>query len=153
MLTTNFFGNFVNLFVKKLLKSQLFLKNFHERISKKIKKVRLKTNNLNIVYIEYIMENTYSKGEKVKIIVDITKKLKSFPSKEGGTMNLYSEQYLFIEDFKRITRQWIEEEGSEFKGFMRFHEISKEFEYLFPSTKQEEPLFVLRHDKVPDENQ
>ena len=99
------------------------------------------------------METTYSKGEKVRIIVDITKKLKSFPSKEGGTMNLYNEQYLFVEDFIRITRQWIEEEGSEFKGFMHFHEINKEFEYLFPSTKQEEPLFVLRHDKVPDENQ
>lgn len=90
------------------------------------------------------MSNLYSKEEKVKIIVDIAKKLKEFPSVGGGTINLYNDQYLFIEDFKKITSRWINEEGSEFNGFMHFHEINKDFEYMFPSSKLKNPLFVLR---------
>ena len=93
------------------------------------------------------MSNLYSKEEKVKIIVDIAKKLKAFPSRGGGTINLYNDQYLFIEEFKKITNKWINEEGSEFSGFMHFHEISKDFEYMFPSSKNTIPLFVLRTNK------
>lgn len=91
------------------------------------------------------MSNSYSKGEKVQFIVDIAKKLQTFPSRGGNTINLYNDQYLFVEEFKKITNQWINEENSEFSGFMHFHEINKEFEYLFPSTKDKIPLFVLRN--------
>ncbi len=91
------------------------------------------------------MSNLYSKGEKVQFIVDIAKKLQMFPSHGGGTINLYNDQYLFIDEFKKITNRWIHEEGSEFNGSIHFHEINKDFEYKFPSSKDKIPLFVLRN--------
>ena len=89
------------------------------------------------------MTNIYSKGEKVKIIVEIINKLKTFPSKTGEPINLYNDEYLFVDEFNKITRRWINEESSEFSGFIHFHEINKDFEYIFPSNKNISPLFVL----------
>ena len=45
----------------------------------------------------------YTREEKVKIIVDIAKNLKNFPAKNGSSVNLYNNQYTFIEKFKSIT--------------------------------------------------
>lgn len=90
------------------------------------------------------MSNSYTREEKVAIIVDITKKLHTFPSKQGGTMNLMNQNYLFVSEFKRITREWINNQNHEIKGIIPFEEIGKHFEYDFPNDKQKEPLFVLR---------
>ena len=38
----------------------------------------------------------YTREEKVKIIVDIAKNLKSFPAKNGGSVNLYNDEYTEI---------------------------------------------------------
>tara|TARA_Y100000992_G_C20980788_1_gene357216 strand:- start:167 stop:451 length:285 start_codon:yes stop_codon:yes gene_type:complete len=86
----------------------------------------------------------YSKEEKVSAVVDIVKKLKAFPAKTGGTIDLYNKEYPYVAKFKEITMKWINEDKSEFKGFIYFEEINKYFEYKFPSKKQEEPEFVLR---------
>ena len=59
------------------------------------------------------MSNSYTREEKVAIIVDITKKLHTFPSKQGGTMNLMNQNYLFVSEFKRITREWINNQNQE----------------------------------------
>ena len=88
----------------------------------------------------------YTREEKVKIIVDIAKNLKNFPAKNGGTVNLYNNEYTFLEKFKSITMQWIQTDNSEYEGFLYFEEINKYFEYKFPSKKNKEPLFVLRHN-------
>jgi len=90
------------------------------------------------------MSNSYTREEKVAIIVDITKKLHTFPSRQGGTMNLINQNYLFVSEFKRITREWINNENQELKGILPFEEIGKKFEYDFPKDKSKEPLFVLR---------
>lgn len=87
---------------------------------------------------------SYSREEKVAIIVDITKKLYTFPSNDGNTMNLMNRNYLFVPEFKRITREWINNENRELEGFLPFEEIGKQFEYHFPKDKHKEPLFVLR---------
>lgn len=86
----------------------------------------------------------YNKEEKVAIVVDIVKKLKTFPQKHGGTIDLYNNQYSFVEKFKAITMDWIKTDQSEFKGSLYFEEINKYFEYKFPKKKSDEPLFVLR---------
>jgi|TARA_B100001093_G_scaffold519943_2_gene611598 hypothetical protein len=89
----------------------------------------------------------YSKEEKVKIIVDIIKKLKTFPTKNGSTIDLYNKQYNFVEKFKTISMNWVNTEHSEFEGSIYFEELNKYFEYNFPSEKKTEPLFVLRNNK------
>tara|TARA_X000000950_G_scaffold100480_2_gene127018 strand:+ start:7307 stop:7591 length:285 start_codon:yes stop_codon:yes gene_type:complete len=89
----------------------------------------------------------YSKEEKVKIIVDIIKKLKTFPTKNGSTIDLYNKEYNFVEKFKTISMNWVNTEHSEFEGSIYFEELNKYFEYNFPSKKNTEPLFVLRNNK------
>jgi len=88
----------------------------------------------------------YTREEKVKIIVDIAKNLKNFPAKNGSSVNLYNNQYTFIEKFKSVTMKWIQTDNSEYEGFLYFEEINKYFEYKFPRSKNKEPLFVLRHN-------
>ena len=89
----------------------------------------------------------YTKEEKVKIIVDIIKKLKKFPTKNQSTIDLYNKEYSYVEKFKTISMEWINNENSEFKGSIYFEELNKYFEYNFPSKNNIEPLFVLRHNK------
>ena len=93
------------------------------------------------------MYEYYSKQEKVAIIVDIAKKLKTFPTSTGGTKNLYNDNYLFLDRFKKITMDWINNEKSKYNGMIYFEELNKYFEYDFPDTKKKEPLFVLRNNK------
>jgi len=88
----------------------------------------------------------YTREEKVNIIVDIAKNLKNFPAKNGSSVNLYNDQYSFVEKFKSISMEWIKIDNSEYKGFLYFEEINKYFEYNFPRCKNEKPLFVLRHN-------
>lgn len=90
----------------------------------------------------------YSKEEKVKIIVDIIKKLKTFPTKNGSTIDLYNKQYNFVEKFKTISMNWVNTEHSEFEGSIYFEELNKYFEYNFPAKINIEPLFVLRNNKL-----
>ena len=89
----------------------------------------------------------YTKEEKVKIIVDIIKKLKKFPTKNQSTIDLYNKEYSYVGKLKTISMEWINNENSEFKGSIYFEELNKYFEYNFPSKNNIEPLFVLRHNK------
>ena len=89
----------------------------------------------------------YTKEEKVKIIVDIIKKLKKFPTKNQSTIELYNKEYSYVGKLKTISMEWINNENSEFKGSIYFEELNKYFEYNFPSKNNIEPLFVLRHNK------
>ena len=89
---------------------------------------------------------SYSKSDKVKIIVDITKQLKLFPSANGGTIDIYNDEYTYIDEFKKITNKWINEDDLDLRGFIHFEEINKYFEYHFPRSKNNQPLFVLRKD-------
>ena len=98
-----------------------------------------------MIYIyTLLMNNSYTREEKIAIIVEITKKLHTFPSTQGNTMNLMNLNYSFVPEFKRITREWINNENQEVKGILTFEEIGKHFEYDFPKDKNKEPLFVLR---------
>ena len=92
----------------------------------------------------------YTKQEKLTFILDIVKKLKTFPSRNNTTINLYNDRYLFVERFKKIYNEWLNDDNSDLKGFLYFEEIGKYFEYRFPSNKNFEPLFVLRQNYRPD---
>ena len=47
--------------------------------------------------------NYYSKEEKVKHIVKLTKLLRNFPTTTGQTMDIYNDEYSFVEKFKTIS--------------------------------------------------
>ena len=90
------------------------------------------------------IEVYYSKRDKINKILEIVKKLKTFPATNGSTINLYSDHYNFYDEFKYITNKWINEHYSSFKGTIPFEELGTHFEYKFPNKKEEEVLFVLR---------
>ena len=89
-----------------------------------------------------------SKKERLQIVLDIVNKLKNFKLKNGNTINLYNEELCdFIKEFKLICNNYIKQEEDnvkEFKGKLKFTEINKTIEYILPSNKNKEPLFVIR---------
>lgn len=94
------------------------------------------------------MTNYYSQKERLEIVLNIVKKLKKFKLKNGSTINLYNENLCeFIKEFKEITNNYIKQDENnvkEFKGKLNFTEINKTIEYILPSKKSIEPLFVIR---------
>lgn len=94
------------------------------------------------------MNNYYSQKERLEIVLNITKKLKNYELKNGKIINLYNENLCeFIKEFKEITNNYIKQDENnlkEFKGKLKFTEINKTIEYIFPIKKNIEPLFVIR---------
>lgn len=94
------------------------------------------------------MNNYYSQKERLEIVLNITNKLKNYELKNGKTINLYNENLCeFIKEFKEITNKYIKQDENnlkEFKGKLKFTEINKTIEYIFPIIKNIEPLFVIR---------
>lgn len=94
------------------------------------------------------MNNYYSIQERLEIVLNITNKLKNYELKNGKTINLYNENLCeFIKEFKEITNKYIKQDENnlkEFKGKLKFTEINKTIEYIFPIIKNIEPLFVIR---------
>lgn len=67
-----------------------------------------------------------TKLERLNIVLDIAKKLKNFEGKRGEIINLYDDQYSFISEFKKITKQYIDMDDNnvtELKGTLYFEEI------------------------------
>lgn len=94
------------------------------------------------------MTNYYSQKERLEIVLNIVKRLKNFELKNGSTINLYNENLCeFIKEFKEITNNYIKQDENnvkEFKGKLHFTEINKTIDYVLPSNKNIEPLFVIR---------
>jgi hypothetical protein len=89
--------------------------------------------------------NNYNKEERLKIILDIINKLKEFRF-NNEIINLYDNKYSFMNDFKEISKRYIEY-GDDEKGFIDFHEINKKIEYYFPKKNYKKCLFVIRMKK------
>ena len=94
-----------------------------------------------------ILMNYYSKEEKVKHIVKLTDLLRNFPTTTGRTMDIYNDEYSFVEKFKTISMNWVNNEYSNYKGRLYFEEINKFIEYDLPKTKDKKPkLQLCRND-------
>ena len=86
----------------------------------------------------------YLQKERLKIVLDIVKKLKNFKGANGMEVDLYQPHYSYYEEFKEITKKYIAEEGTkDIKGTIVFFEIGCNIDYVFPYGKKK-PLFVFR---------
>ena len=92
--------------------------------------------------MEEIVNNNYTKLERVKIVLDIMNKLKKF-NVGNEIIDLYNSNYSFIKELKIITNEYINH-GKTCKGFLDFIEIEKKIEYIFPEKNYKKPLFVIR---------
>jgi len=90
------------------------------------------------------MENDLlTQEEKLKIVLDIAKKLKFFEANNGQIVNLFNENYIFVKKLKKIFNEYIKG-NSEFKGTVEFEEIEKKIKYHFTIYKKYQPLFVIK---------
>ena len=90
------------------------------------------------------MENDLlTQEEKLKIVLDIAKKLKNFEANNGQIVNLFNENYIFVKKLKKIFNEYIKG-TAEFKGTVEFEEIGKKIKYRFPIYKKYQPLFVIK---------
>lgn len=89
----------------------------------------------------------YSKERRLKIVLDIVRKLKNFEGANGQQADLYKPQYSYYDEFKDITNKYINEEGTkDLKGIILFIEIGCEMEYRFPYSGKK-PIFLIRKKK------
>tara|TARA_B100000282_G_C31677551_1_gene465134 strand:+ start:185 stop:466 length:282 start_codon:yes stop_codon:yes gene_type:complete len=89
----------------------------------------------------------YDKEDKIKVILEITNKLKEFPRSNGEKINLYDEKYSFVVKFKDLAVKWINTKNSRYEGSLYFEELNKYFIYLLPKEKKESYQFYLVANK------
>ena len=83
----------------------------------------------------------YSQNERIKIVLDIVKKLVNY-STEGGIINLYNDEYSYVKEFKQIKNDYIHNEKT-YYGILEFLEIGKKLEYYLPIRKKNKPKFII----------
>lgn len=86
--------------------------------------------------------NNYTKIERLKIVLDIMNKLKTF-NLNNEIIDLYNSNYSFMNELKNITNKYICD-GIQISGFIEFVEIGKKIEYNFPQKNYKKSLFVIR---------
>jgi len=86
---------------------------------------------------------SYTRQEKLDIVLSITNKLIHFEGKDGQIINLFNESYSFVPKIKTIFNDYINGE-KEYRGVVEFEEIGKKIEYRFPIYKKYNPLFVIK---------
>jgi hypothetical protein len=90
----------------------------------------------------------YTSKERLLMCIDIVKKLQNYEGKNGHIINLYNEEYQFIKDLKEIHNKYIKQPDDnvkEYRGSLFFEEIGKRVDYIYPATKNNKQLFVIRH--------
>jgi hypothetical protein len=91
-----------------------------------------------------------TKADRLSIVMDIVMKLKKFKGKHGDIIDLYRDEYSFIEEFKKIIKQYIDQDDlkpQEFKGSLYFEEIDRTINYILPAKQYKQPLFVIKGKK------
>ena len=95
-------------------------------------------------------QNFKSQSERTSLVIDLCKKLKSFPS-EYGVVNLYNTQFTAIQKIKQVFNDYIYQDDTNpehlvgFSGKIYFPEINKFIQYNLPVRTSSTPLFVLKH--------
>lgn len=90
----------------------------------------------------------YTRLERLQIVLDITNKLKNFPTSSGfGTLDLYNMECNATDELKQIFKQYINQNENEsigYSGKIYFDEINRTIEYILPIKNHIKPVFVLR---------
>ena len=90
----------------------------------------------------FFNNDTYSQNERIKIVLDIVKKLVHYNAKDGQIINIYSDEYSYVKEFKQITNDYIHNEKT-YSGILDFVEINKKIEYYLPIRKKNKPKFII----------
>lgn len=94
------------------------------------------------------MDNKKNKQERLKIVLEICKKLRDFPTSTGTTIDLYNGHYDAIHKIKEVFTEYVNQDDSKhligFSGKIDFPEIGRKIEYVLPIQNSVNSLFVFR---------
>ena len=89
-----------------------------------------------------------SQIDRINVVLDIVKQLKNYPTLNTGPVDLYKEEYVYVQRLKKIFSDYIkqpQDDLKQFKGAIFFEEtVKRDAEYILPILKSQEPLFVIR---------
>ena len=97
-----------------------------------------------------IYKEKKNKSERLSIVINIIKKLKSFYSSDNTIIDLYNQEFPSIIKLKSIFDEYINQDDSHpsliygLNGVLHFPEINKKIVYTLPVKKDSEPIFILR---------
>jgi negative regulator of genetic competence, sporulation and motility len=95
--------------------------------------------------MHFFNNGIYSQNERIKIVIDIVKKLVNYKT-ENGIVNLYNDEYSYVSEFKKISNDYIYNEKT-YSGILEFVEIGKKIEYYLPIRKKNKPKFIILKNK------
>ncbi len=88
-----------------------------------------------------------NKQERLKVVLEICKKLKTFPTSTGSTLDLYNSYYDAIHEVKQVFNEYINQDESNlvtFSGKVDFPEMGRTIEYILPIKEGINSTFVFR---------
>jgi hypothetical protein len=89
-----------------------------------------------------------SQIDRINVVLDIVKQLKNYPTQNMGPVDLYKDEYVYVQKLKKIFTDYIkqpQDDLKQFKGVVFFEEtVKRDAEYILPVLKSQEPLFVIR---------
>jgi hypothetical protein len=89
-----------------------------------------------------------SQIDRVNVVLDIVKQLKNYPTLNTAPVDLYKDEYVYVQKLKKIFSDYIkqpQDDLKQFKGVVFFEEtVKRDAEYILPILKSQEPLFVIR---------
>lgn len=89
-----------------------------------------------------------SQIDRINVVLDIVKQLKNYPTLNTGPVDLYKDEYVYVQKLKKIFSDYIkqpQDDLKQFKGVVFFEEtVNRDAEYILPILKSQEPLFVIR---------
>ena len=89
-----------------------------------------------------------SQIDRINVVLDIVKQLKNYPTQNMGPVDLYKDEYVYVQKLKKIFSDYIkqpQDDLKQFKGAVFFEEtVKRDAEYILPVLKSQEPLFVIR---------
>jgi hypothetical protein len=89
-----------------------------------------------------------SQIDRINVVLDIVKQLKNYPTLNTGPVDLYKDEYVYVQKLKKIFSDYIkqpQDDLKQFRGVVFFEEtVKRDAEYILPVLKSQEPLFVIR---------
>lgn len=86
--------------------------------------------------------------DRINVVLNIVRQLKNYPTQNMGPVDLYKDEYAYVQKLKKVFSDYIkqpEDNLKQFKGVVFLEEtVKRDAEYILPVLKSQEPLFVIR---------
>lgn len=97
------------------------------------------------------LDKYLSQSERVNIVLDIVRQLKNYPTQNMGPVDLYKDEYVYVQKLKKVFSDYIKQPQDnlrEVKGVIFLEEtVKRDAEYILPVLRSQESLFVIRMRK------